>query len=591
MKKFLSMALALVMSLSLMVPAHAADDTEADTRWDKLPGELDHASHEIHGDPNNKSLGVGYGESEMTIKVVKDERCDHNLVYEQDATGDTHSATCSVCKEVIINQQMCYDIDDDLMCDFCGRTHSCGEMVFTYKDNGDGTHNKVCASTGHASHVFKANEKHVTTADDPTHCSLCGVDITCAHTSKKVVSNSDLTHSEICNTCGATVGSSIPCADKDGDGDHICDTEGCTNELPCVNHGDDNQWHGASTPNWQYNATNNRHEAACPDADCNEVVWGACVDSDYDCTCDVCRNVKHTPRWVQNADNKTHTYKCGACESEDVTLPSGSTLRTENHADSNGDGTCDKCGFSMSSVGAPVMVAEVPAVIPMVATVEGRVTLPTNLVIKNHSNAALRVDGISLGTVGWKTADTSEDFTKMSLDTQGYLGYMGINLRGDCFTGGTGSFNSRNWVIPAQSDLPLNMAVKISPQDSVLTTPTKAGLIRFSLTWWDESEMGEVPTPNRSLGATDQENFNKVFASTVYTVTVKDMADKHYTIRNDVSEFKTDSYGYIVQLPDVVPEEGYAFTGWFTADGTRVNDNQKIDGNLIITPGVVKLGG
>lgn len=602
-KRLVALVLAMVMAVSMALPAYAAEGDTID-KFKDPPNTAEHEDHEVQGDPDNPDIGVGFGQSDLQIEITEPAQpCEHDIKYTCNGDG-THDGTCSRCNVRIIHNQMCTDEDDNLKCDKCEGEVPCSKVNVTYKDNEDGkTHNKVCLGGGHAEHVLEENIPHHAN-DAGTQCIDCGAAIACEHPEdqREIRSNAKnaagkLTHSIVCKACGVVL-STVECSDADNDGDLKCDTEGCTNEFPCKH--EDKEWLASQTLTWVFDAgktTDGKswHKTTCPDPDCQaegHEIWEECYSADKDCTCDKCENVAHTFKWLDDNNNKTHSYKCGVCGKSTgepgYTVPDGHEA-TENHADGDGSGYCDLCGFEMSRSGKPIMVAEVPAVISISATQDGRVTIASNLAIKNHSKKALRVDAIQASTSGWYPQDIAGDFSTegpFQLEVNGtkkdYYGFIGISLRGECLTKPSSTFNPDNWIIQPEDSLPLNMACRVSPQSEVRDTMT-AGKIMFSLEWYN----GSV-TSAKDKGAGDQAKYNKGVGEEVYTITFEDAAEKHYTIKGSMEAVQTDQFARIPQLPDVVPESGYAFVGWQVKDTEYYKDTGDTTGKDITLVPVVR---
>ncbi len=602
-KRLMAIVLAMVMAVSMALPVYAAEGGTSD-RFTDPPGTISHEDNEVHGDPDNPDIGVGYGSSELEITITEPAKpCEHTIKYTCNGDG-THDGTCSKCNVRIIHNQMCTDEDDNLKCDNCEGGVDCREVNVTYRDNGDNkTHNKVCLGGGHAEHVLKENIPH-NANDAGTQCIDCGAAIACEHPEdqREIRSNAKnaegkLTHSIVCKSCGVVL-STVECSDADNDGDLKCDTEGCTNEFPCKH--EDKEWLTSQTLNWVFDASKTTdgkswHKTTCPDPDCQaegHEIWGECYSADKDCTCDECKNVAHTFKWLDDNNNKTHSYKCGVCGKSTgepgYTVPDGHEA-TENHADGDKNGYCNLCGFDMSRSGKPVMVAEVPAVISISATQDGRVTVAENLVIKNISKKALRVDAIQADTLGWYPQDIAGDFSAkgpFQLEVKGvkqdYYGFIGISLRGECLTKPGGTFNPDNWIIQPEDSLPLNMACRVSPQSETRNTMS-AGKIMFSLEWYD----GDV-TSAKDKGASDQDRYNDGVGEKVYTITFNVQDTGHYTVVGSTDPVQTDIFGRVPQLPDVIPASGYTFRGWYYGL-TAVKQGQTISGDRTLVPMVSKV--
>lgn len=550
-KRFLAMALALAMVLSLAIPAYAAD---SDGRLDKEP---EHADQLIFGNDDE----VGWGQSDITLQITEAAApCDHDFQYTDNGDG-THNGVCSKCGQAITNERH-IDNDDHLDCDKCGAKVECTGHYFRYEENEGGkTHKKICTSPNHDEHVLVVEEAH--TLVEGT-CIKCGYKTECTHESHEIISDGKGNHSYQCTVeggCGS-VYKTEKCTD--GDDDLLCDVEGCGYKFPCPHGGSD--WLAEHITSWTTNS-DGTHSATCPHVNCGETITQDCKSADGDCICDApgCGYQEcHDYKWIDDKNDKTHTWHCGRCDSEG-TPPAGHE-RQEKHADANSDGLCDACGASMANVGVPVCVAEVPAEIPISATTDGVVTLPSNLRIENKSARALRVRSVGLALDNrWNGVSISEDFASKNRDSKD----IGFSLRGDDLTKpSAGSFDGNNWIIGAGDQLPLNPACRIAKQSATMEVAT-LGYVRFQLMWCEDAD---AVTSEKSAGASDQGDYNTGLDD--YTIKLEVRHDDRSQV--SVDTINTDKSGRVVQLPDVTPADGYAFRAWWLKHPTITLLNRRV---------------
>lgn len=560
-KRFLAMALALAMVLSLAIPAYAAD---SDGRLDKEP---EHEDQLIFGNDDE----VGWGQSDITLQITEAAApCDHDFQYTDNGDG-THNGVCSKCGQTITNERH-IDNDDHLDCDKCGAKVECTGHYFRYEENEGGkTHKKICTSPNHDEHVLVAEEAHTLVEGA---CIKCGYKTECTHESHEIISDGKGNHSYRCTVeggCGS-VYKTEKCTD--GDDDLFCDVEGCGYKFPCPHSGSD--WLAENITSWTTNS-DGTHYATCPHANCGETITQDCKSADGDCICDApgcgyqgC----HDYKWIDDENDKTHTWHCGRCDSEG-TPPAGHE-RQEKHADANSDGLCDACGASMANVGVPVCVAEVPAEIPISATTDGVVTLPSNLWIENKSSRALRVSSVGLALDNrWNGVSISEDFASKTTGSKD----IGFSLRGDDLTKpSAGSFDGNNWIIGAGDQLPLNPACRIAKQSATMEVAT-LGYVRFQLMWCEDAD---AVTSEKSAGASDQGDYNTGLDDHSVTLTVANVENCSVS----VTSIRTDKAGIVVQLPSVTPDPGYVFLRWMTPDYKVVGVGTKLSADTTIIPAV-----
>lgn len=108
--------------------------------------------------------------------------------------------------------------DADVPCVFetgtcvCGNT--CPHSTFKYENNGNGTHKVICAECGAV--VTEAAE--CVYGEDGKGTCACGAEYACDHMGNhwKYVDNGDGTHNVVCADCGAVVSANVACNYKNG---------------------------------------------------------------------------------------------------------------------------------------------------------------------------------------------------------------------------------------------------------------------------------------------------------------------------------------------------------------------------------------
>lgn len=126
--------------------------------------------------------------------------------------------------------------DDDVACVFetgtcvCGNT--CPHSTFKYENNGNGTHKVICADCGAV--VTEAAE--CVYGEDGKGTCACGAEYACDHMGNhwKYVENGDGTHNVVCADCGAVVSANVACNYENG----VCITCGAKQPAaPKPGHG------------------------------------------------------------------------------------------------------------------------------------------------------------------------------------------------------------------------------------------------------------------------------------------------------------------------------------------------------------------
>ena len=138
--------------------------------------------------------------------------------------------------------------DADVPCVFetgtcvCGNT--CPHSTFKYENNGNGTHKVICAECGAV--VTEATE--CVYGEDGKGTCACGAKYTCDHMKNnwKYVNNGNSTHNVVCADCGAVVSANVACNYKNG----VCITCGAK-QSECNHMG--NHWKYVKNGNGTHN--------------------------------------------------------------------------------------------------------------------------------------------------------------------------------------------------------------------------------------------------------------------------------------------------------------------------------------------------
>lgn len=148
--------------------------------------------------------------------------CDHmGQHFSFEALGDgTHNVICDDCGETVSLNVACFDYNADGICDACNaEMPACDHMAnnWKYVDNGDGTHQVICADCGevvdeHAACVYTDGKcicGHKKVATDTSWCDHMG-----NNWIYEDLGNG--THNVVCADCGETVSQAVPCVYTDG---------------------------------------------------------------------------------------------------------------------------------------------------------------------------------------------------------------------------------------------------------------------------------------------------------------------------------------------------------------------------------------
>ena len=137
-----------------------------------------------------------------------------SFTYENNGNG-THKVICADCGEVVTEAAACVYGEDGKGTCACGAQYTCDHMGnhWTYVNNGNSTHNVVCADCGA---VVSAN---VACNYEDGVCITCGAKQSeCNHMGNhwKYVDNGNGTHNVVCADCETVVSENVACTYEDG---------------------------------------------------------------------------------------------------------------------------------------------------------------------------------------------------------------------------------------------------------------------------------------------------------------------------------------------------------------------------------------
>lgn len=164
--------------------------------------------------------------------------CEHtnnNWIYENLGDG-THNVVCKGCGETVSLAVPCVYTDGKCICGAEEPVHE--HTSFKYENNGNGTHKVICADCGAV--VTEAAE--CVYGEDGKGTCACGAEYACDHMGNhwKYVDNGDGTHNVVCADCGAVVSANVACNYKNG----VCIT--CGAKQPAATK----PGHGTIDPNF-----------------------------------------------------------------------------------------------------------------------------------------------------------------------------------------------------------------------------------------------------------------------------------------------------------------------------------------------------
>lgn len=173
--------------------------------------------------------------------------------------------------------------------------------------------------------------------------------------------------------------------------------------------------------------------------------------------------------WTAASDtehSRSKTCSCGYSSTE-----------TESHADTDGDGYCDGCGYLMSRFSVTL-----PASMAMTVSEDGEIHTAQDVVIINHSTAAVQVTGVSVTAAGsWTLVPYAYNMAAAKVDSK----LIGFSLNG-AVTKQTGSSEnltlSGDWTIAKDASLPLMYDAVVSATSTTMQDEQVLTLV-FVLDW------------------------------------------------------------------------------------------------------------
>ena len=213
-----------------------------------------------------------------------------------------------------------------------------------------------------------------------------------------------------------------------------------------------------------------------------EVKGEPAVDGDSEVTVQVLCDHGHT-HWEDNGDG-THDEICDDCG--DVVTDD------EPHSDDDGNGVCDKCGENSHQV----LIASIPVVLPIMAKVDGSVTVPNNAEIANLTEGrVIRVKDLDVTlSGGWSLVDGNTTFTEADKGSKLLaMGFRGTPVAAD----GSMDMTQSDWSIVIDGSLPLEMRAAI-PAQAQKFAESSIGKVTFTLDW-AEGSVDPEPEPEPEL--------------------------------------------------------------------------------------------
>lgn len=300
----------------------------------------------------------------------------------------------------------------------------------------------VNSGTSHGTYVYGAWTYYSTTQHRRTYtCSDCGqgsYSYGNHSTSTKYAQYSSSQHSvgSYCATCGSYVGS-----------------------LTYESH---NFTYGA----WSnYSSTQHRRTATCSDCGYSTYEyashsltygsWSSISDTQHSrtasCSCgySTTETANHSftyGAWASVSDtehSRSKTCSCGYSSTE-----------TGSHTDTDGDGSCDDCGYLMSRFSVTV-----PATLNLTVAKNGTVYAATSAQIVNNSTGAVCVTSVKLTAEnGWKLVPYATNMADVKVDSK----QIGFSLNGAESDGSATLPMSGSWVIAKDAALSLDYDAVVS---------------------------------------------------------------------------------------------------------------------------------
>lgn len=159
--------------------------------------------------------------------------------------------------------------------------------------------------------------------------------------------------------------------------------------------------------------------------------------------------------WTSISDTqhqRTNSCSCGYSATE-----------TASHADTDGDGYCDSCGYLLTHFSVTV-----PASLTLTVSEHGEVYAATNAAIDNHSTGAVEITAITVSTVnGWALVPYSTNLASAKVDSK-QIGFS-MNSAVSSLTGTSEALSlNGGWTINSGASLPLTYDAVVSATSTIL---------------------------------------------------------------------------------------------------------------------------
>ena len=383
---------------------------------------------------------------------------------------------------------------------------SCG-WKYVYYQSSASKHDKYVACTGCSATFWLSSESHSFGSNG--YCSSCGYynssydTSICYHTST-YYTWSGCTYYEYCRNCGEYLGSGVSHGTYSYGAWTYYSTTQHRRLYSCNDCGSGSYSYGnhsTSTSYGQYNSTQHSVRAYC--ATCSSYIgstsyanhsftygtWSSYDDSQHrrtatcsDCGYSTYEYASHSlsyGSWSSASDtqhSRTASCSCGysttetanhsftygawasvsdAEHSRSKTCSCGySSTETGSHTDTDGDGSCDDCGYLMSRFSVTV-----PATLNLTVAKNGTVYAATSAQIVNNSTGAVCVTGVKLTAEnGWKLVPYATNMADVKVDSK----QIGFSLNGAESDGSATLPMSGSWFIAKDAALSLDYDAVVS---------------------------------------------------------------------------------------------------------------------------------
>lgn len=213
-----------------------------------------------------------------------------------------------------------------------------------------------------------------------------------------------------------------------------------------------------------------------------------------------------------------------------------------------------------------ILSVTLPTAILLQMSGDGSMITPTNAKIKNNvADRGIQINSIQVDlTSDWQYAVYSDNFATNEANPK----QLGLRLKNDDM-GKTGAIQltAEDWRIAGDGELTIDIKAKV-PRQKVAKLYENVAVINFNI-GWQEGEVGgnEGGDPPVDPDPTPE---------TKYTITF--LTPEHGSL--SLNSVETDSNGVIVNLPDVITEEGYAFKRFEDMAGNEVKVGDTITSNI-----------